>query len=412
MAVTSDLLKPTSSSERVVSVDILRGVAVLGILLMNIQSFAMPSVAYSNPTAFEKLSSNDLWVWVVSHVFADQKFMAIFSMLFGASIVMLSQKARKDNLRSTDLQNRRFIFLAFIGLLHAYFIWYGDILLLYAVCGFFMFSFRSKKTKVQIRAGIIFLIIGSLISLVIGYTTPLWEQGEYEATKSEIWTPTAQAIAEEIDINTNTWERQILYRAPQAFQLQTTVFLFETFWRISGLMLIGMALFKRRVLKSKQSVKYYSKMIGYGLGLGLPLVVIGTILDFNYEWDFKLSFFYFTQFNYWGSVLMALGYIGVIMLMTKASTRSFIAQKLAAVGRTALSTYLLQSIICSFIFYGHGLGLFGDLDRSAQAVFVLGIWVFNIAFANIWLHFFRYGPFEWLWRSLTYGKAQPLFKAD
>lgn len=412
MTVTSDLLKPTSSSERVVSMDILRGVAVLGILMMNIQSFAMPSVAYSNPTAFEKFTGNDLWVWVVSHVFADQKFMAIFSMLFGASIVMLSQKARKDNLRSTDLQNRRFIFLALIGLLHAYFIWYGDILFLYAVCGFFMFSFRSKKTKVQIRAGITFLIIGSLISLLIGYTTPLWEVGEYEATKAEMWMPSAPSVNEEIDFYTNTWERQFLYRAPQAFQMQTAVFIFETFWRISGLMLIGMALFKRRVFKAKQSVKYYSKMIGYGLGLGLPLVVIGTILDFNYDWDFKLSFFYFSQFNYWGSVLMALGYIGVIMLMTKASTRSFLAQKIAAVGRTALSTYLLQSIICGIIFYGHGLALFGDLDRSAQAVFVLGIWVFNIAFANIWLYFFRYGPFEWLWRSLTYGKIQPLSKAD
>ena len=412
MAITSDLLKPTGSSERVISMDILRGAAVLGILVMNIQSFAMPSVAYNNPTAFEKFSGNDLWVWVISHVFADQKFMAIFSMLFGASIVMLSQKARKENLRSTDLQNRRFIFLALIGLLHAYFIWYGDILFLYAVCGFFMFSFRSKKTKVQIRAGITFLVIGSLISLVIGYSIPLWEQGEYEATKTEIWMHTARSVNEEIDFYTNTWERQILYRAPQAFEMQTTIFLFETFWKISGLMLIGMALFKRRVFKAKQSVRYYSKMIGYGLGLGLPLVVIGTLLDFNYEWDFKLSFFYFSQFNYWGSVLMALGYIGVIMLMTKASTRSFLAKKLAAVGRTALSTYLLQSIICSFIFYGHGLALFGDLDRSAQAVIVLGIWVFNITFSNIWLYFFQYGPFEWLWRSLTYGKAQRLLKAD
>ena len=411
MALRSDLLKPTGSQERVVSMDILRGVAVLGILVMNIQSFAMPSVAYSNPTAFEKFSGNDLWVWVVSHAFGDQKFMAVFSMLFGASIMMLSQKARKENLRSTELQNRRFIFLALIGLAHAYFIWYGDILFLYAVCGFFMFSFRSKKTKIQIRAGVLFLVIGSLISLVIGYTTTVWEPGEYEATRTEIWQPTAEAIAEEIDFYTNSWERQLLYRAPQAFQMQTTVFLFETFWRISGLMLIGMALFKRRVFKAKQSVKYYSKMIGFGLGLGLPLVVVGMLLDFNYEWDFKLSFFYFSQLNYWGSVLMALGYIGVIMLMTKASTRSFLAQKLAAVGRTALSTYLLQSIICGFIFYGHGLGLFGDLDRSAQAVFVLGIWIFNIAFANIWLHYFQYGPFEWLWRSLTYGKAQRLYKS-
>ncbi|MFT6873875.1 MAG: hypothetical protein ACJAVN_002899 [Roseivirga sp.] len=410
MTKASHLLNPVDPQARVVSMDILRGIAVLGILAMNIQSFAMPSVAYSNPTAYENLSGNDLWVWLVSHVFADQKFMAIFSLLFGASIVMISQKARKEQMRSTGLQNRRFFFLALFGLIHAYLLWYGDILFIYAICAFFMFTFRSKKSATQIKVGVLLLVIGSLISLVIGYTTPLWEPGEYEATKTEIWTPESGAIAEEIDFYRGTWERQILYRAPQAFQMETTVILFETFWKVAGLMLIGMALYKRRVFNAKQSVKYYSKMMGYGLGMGLPLVIGGVILDFNYDWDFRLSFFFFSQLNYWGSILMALGYIGIVMIITKTSTRGFIAKRLSGVGRMALSTYLIQSIICGFLFYGHGLALFGDLDRSAQAVFVLGVWVFNIAFAGVWLSFFKYGPFEWLWRSLTYGKAQPLFK--
>nr|WP_255552060.1 DUF418 domain-containing protein [Roseivirga sp. E12] len=173
-----------------------------------------------------------------------------------------------------------------------------------------------------------------------------------------------------------------------------------------------MALYKRRVFKGKQSTKYYSKMIGYGLGLGLPLVVMGTILDFNYEWDFRLSFFFFSQLNYWGSVLVALGYVGVVMILTKDSARGFISRRMADVGRMALSTYLMQTIICSFLFYGHGLALFGDLDRSFQLVVVLAIWVFNIAFASIWLKSFKYGPFEWLWRSLTYGKVQSMSKND
>ncbi len=410
MTKATYILNPVEPSARIVSMDILRGVAVLGILVMNIQSFAMPYVAYSNPTAYENLSGNDLWVWLMSHVFADQKFMAIFSMMFGASIVMLSQKARKEHMRSTDLQNRRFVFLAIFGLIHAYLIWYGDILFVYAICAFFMFMFRSKKSGVQMKAGVILLIIGSAISLIIGYTTPLWEPGEYETAQVETWTPEPSTISEEVEYARGTWERQILYRAPQAFKMQTTVFIFETFWKVAGLMLIGMALYKRRVFKGKQSTKYYSKMIGYGLGLGLPLVVIGTMLDFNYEWDFRMSFFFFSQFNYWGSILVALGYVGVVMLVTKTSTRSFIAKRLANVGRMALSTYLMQSIICSFLFYGHGLALFGDLDRSFQLVVALAIMVFNIAFASIWLSYFKYGPFEWLWRSLTYGKMQPLYK--
>ena len=395
-----------------VSLDILRGVAVLGILVMNIQSFSMPSSAYVNPSSFENLGGYDFYVWLLSHVFADQKFMAIFSMLFGASVVMISQKARKEQLRSSDLQYRRFIFLGLIGIAHAYLLWMGDILLLYAICGLLMFIFRSKSTATQIRAGVIFLVIGSAISLLIGYSVPLWEPGEYEATAAELWNPAAEAQQEEIDYYTSSWERQLFIRAPQAFEMQTTVFVFQSFWRIAGCLLIGMALYKRRVFKLKQSSKYYTKMVAYGLGIGLPLVISGTILDFHYDWDFRLSFFFFSQFNYWGSILMAIGYIGIVMLFCKANTRSFFAKQLANVGRMALSNYLMQSIICTFIFYGHGFALFADLDRSAQAVIVLRIWVVQIAFSSFWLSYFNFGPFEWIWRSLTYGKPQPFLKSN
>jgi len=372
----------------------------------------MPSSAYINPTSFENLDGYDFYVWLLSHVFADQKFMAIFSMLFGASVIMISQKARKEQLRSSDLQYRRFIFLGLIGIAHAYLLWMGDILLLYAICGLLMFIFRSKNTSTQIKAGIIFLVIGSAISLLIGYTVPLWEPGEYDATVSDIWNPPIEEQNQEIDYYTSSWERQMLIRAPQAFDMQTTVFIFQNFWRIAGCMLIGMALYKRRVFKLKQSKRYYLKMVAYGLGIGLPLVIVGTMLDFQYDWDFRLSFFYFSQFNYWGSVLMAIGYIGIVMLFCKSSTRTFLAKRMADVGRMALSNYLMQSIICTYIFYGHGFALFGDIDRSVQALIVLGIWIVQIAFSSLWLSYFKFGPFEWVWRSLTYGKSQALLKTN
>ena len=164
---------------------------------MNIQSFAMTSSAYINPTSFENLSGNDLYVWLFSHVFADKKFMTIFSVLFGASIIMISQKARKEHVRSADLQYKRFIFLGILGILHAYLIWAGDILLVYAICGLLMFIFRSKKSATQIRSGVTFLIIGSVISLLIGYSVPFWGPAEYEATVSEMWNPPAKAQAKE-----------------------------------------------------------------------------------------------------------------------------------------------------------------------------------------------------------------------
>lgn len=410
MANASYILTPTEPKARYASIDILRGIAVLGMVFITIQSFAMPMTAYINPSIYESLSGNDLYVWIFSHVFVDKKFEAIFVMLFGASMVMLSQKARKEHLRSSDLQNKRFVYLGIFGLLHAYLLWYGDVLLILAITGLLMFVFRRKKSSTQIRAGIIFLIIGSAISLILGYTVPVWEPGEYEANRTEIWEPNAADIAEEIDYYTGPWERQILYRAPQAFKLQTSQFVFQDFWKYAGMMLLGMALYRRKAFKAKQSSRFYMKMLGYGIGLGLPLVSVGTMLHFNYDWDFKMSYFFISQLNYWGSILMAIGYIGVVMLFCKSSTRSFLARRLAEVGRMALSNYILISLVCSFIFYGQGLALFGDVDRALQAVFVLGICVLVATLSAVWLAYFKFGPFEWLWRTLTYGKLQKVSK--
>lgn len=411
MAVTSVILSPTTRANRIEALDVLRGIAVLGILVMNIQSYSMPGAAYINPTVFENLEGNMLNVWLVSHVFADQKFMTIFSILFGGSMIMLSNKAKKEHVRSGELQYRRLGWLLIIGLIHAYFIWYGDILVAYAICGFFMFIFRRKKTKSLFRAAGIFLAMGSLITLLIGYTVPLWEPGEYDNARVEIWEPTAEDIGEEIEFYTSGWERQMFRRAPDAFKMQTTVFATSTFWRVSGLILLGMALYKKKALTAKQSAKYYVKMIGYGLGLGVPLVILGPLLNFHFEWDFKYSFFFISQLNYWGSLLMGMGYIGVIMYIMKNTKGGWLSKRLAQVGRMALTNYLMQSIICTFLFYGHGLGLFGDVDRGAQVLIVVSIWVFQIAFSAIWLNYFRFGPFEWIWRSLSYGKLQPMLSA-
>lgn len=412
MAPSTLILKPTQGKGRIPSIDILRGLAVLGILIMNIQSFSMPSSAYFNPTSFERLSGSDLSVWLLSHVFANQKFMAIFSMLFGASIIMLSTKAKKENVRSTNLQYRRFFFLAIIGLLHAYLLWAGDILFPYAICGFLLFSFRGKRSLTLLKAGIVFLAVGSLISLFIGYSVPFWEPGEYQQNMAEVWSPSNQQHSEEIDYYTSHWERQMIRRIPDAYGMQTTVFLFDSFWRIAGCMLIGMFLFKRQAFQAKQSKKFYFRLIGIGWGIGLPIIVIGTLLDFHFDWNYKLSFYFFSQFNYWGSVLLALGYIGILMLICKSGTQSFLAKRLGNIGQMALTNYLMQSIICTYLFYGHGLGLFGGLDRSMQAITVLIIWAFQFLFSWLWLSYFAIGPFEWLWRSLTYAKIQRIGKGN
>lgn len=199
------ILSPTEKQDRILAIDTLRGFAVLGMLLMTVQSFAMPNIAVTNPTVFEKLSGIDLNVYLVSHVFADQKFMALFSMLFGASMIMLSNRARKEHIRSGDLQKKRLFWLLIFGLFHSYLIWYGDLLVAYAICGFFMFIFRRRKTKALFTIGIIFLAIGSAISLVIGYTIPLWEEGELQSNIQRLWHPSSETISQEIEYYRSTW---------------------------------------------------------------------------------------------------------------------------------------------------------------------------------------------------------------
>jgi len=156
LSTASLILSPTKKQDRVLSIDVLRGFAVLGMLLMTVQHFSMPNIAVSNPTVFENLSGVHLGVYLVSHVFADQKFEAIFSILLGASIIMISNRAKKEQIRSGGIQKKRLFWLLIIGLIHAYLIWYGDLLVAYAICGLFMFRFRRKKSKVLFNYGILF----------------------------------------------------------------------------------------------------------------------------------------------------------------------------------------------------------------------------------------------------------------
>ncbi|MCK4465201.1 MAG: DUF418 domain-containing protein, partial [Bacteroidales bacterium] len=151
----------------------------------------------------------------------------------------------------------------------------------------------------------------------------------------------------------------------------------------------------------------YIKLSIPGFVIGFALVIWGIVKNFAVNWSFDFSMFLGWQFNYWGSVFVALGYIGVIMLISKSVFFKKITRPLAAVGRTALTNYLAQTIICTLIFYGHGLGLFARVERKEQVLFIIVIWLFQLIISTVWLQRFRFGPAEWIWRSLTYLKIQP-----
>jgi uncharacterized protein len=398
---------PVGQPDRIAALDVLRGFALLGILVMNIQFFSMPGVAYMNPTAFGDLSGANLAVWFVSHVFFDQKFMTIFSLLFGAGIVLFTTRAEAKAHRAGWLHYKRMFWLLVIGLMHAHLIWPGDILVLYATCGAIVFLFRRLAAVPLIGIGVLTLAVGSIIWQVLGWSVQFWPPEAVATIIAENWRPPLESLEKEIAIYQGGWLTQMQERVPTALAFETIYTLLWGLWRAGGLMLIGMAFYKLGIVTGERTPSFYARMFALGATAGLALILFGVSQHFAANWSFPYSFFTGSQFNYWGSLLLSGGWIGMVMLAVRTRALPALTSRLGAVGRMAFTNYLMHSIVCTTIFYGHGFGLFGEVSRLGQAIVVLAVWTVQLIVSPIWLRHFQFGPFEWLWRSLTYGHAPP-----
>ena len=398
---------PVVQTERIDAIDVLRGFALLGILLMNVQSFAMPQAAYFNPTAYGELKGANLNVWVAVRMLADQKFMTIFSMLFGAGIVLMAGRAEARG-ATRRVHYRRMRWLLVIGLLHAHLLWSGDILFLYAVCGMLVYPLRHQPPGRLIAMGVALLAVASAYSIGSGVSLPYWPQEAREGFAANAWRPSAEMIEAELAVMRGGWLDQQLTRSAGALEFETSLLISWGVWRAGGLMLIGMALFRREVFSARRSPRFYAALIALAVAVGLPLQAYGIALDFNRGWPLW-SFFIGTQFNYWPSIAVSLGYVGLVMLACRTEALRALTRPFAAVGQTALTNYLLQTVLCTTIFYGHGLGWFGSVDRVGQIGVVASVWAVQLIASPLWLRRFRFGPAEWAWRSLTYG-ARPALR--
>ena len=398
---------PVTETERIVPMDVLRGFALLGILVMNIQSFAMVGYVYDNPTVYGDLNGANFLVWLLSHLLADQKFLSIFSMLFGAGIVLIWQKAESSGARPTRLHYRRVGWMILFGLLHAYLLWYGDILYTYGMCGLFVYLFRRSSPRTLVLSSLALATIGSLIAIGLGLFWVPHLSPDIKAELIEEWQPSPQTINEELAAYRGSWIDQMSDRVPSALDIETSEFLRFYGWKASSLMLLGMALFKLGAFHARWSRRQYLSLVGAGLLVGIPMTIFGVVQNFAKNWDVRYSFYLGGQYNYWGSYLVALGWTGLIMMWCQGSRASALKERMAAVGRMAFSNYILQTVICTTIFYGHGFGYFGSVPRTGQILIVFAIYAAQLVIAPLWLRHFRFGPLEWLWRSLTYGKRQP-----
>jgi uncharacterized protein len=228
----------------------------------------------------------------------------------------------------------------------------------------------------------------------------------------DFWAPGTTILQEEIAAFRGGWLAQMPKRLEYALEYHTFDLWIWGFWRAGGLMLIGMALLKWRVLTGEQSTRFYSTLAVVGFLAGLPIVALGVRQMDVWQWEAISSFILGTQFNYWGSLLVAGGWVGLFLLLWKKGALGVLAMRLIALGRTAFSGYILTSIICTFVFYGHGLGFFGTVGRPGQLLVTFAVWITLLIVAPLWLERFRFGPLEWLWRSLTYGERQPMRVLD
>jgi len=403
---------PAGDSERMVALDALRGIAVLAILVMNIQYFSQVTAAYSNPTLIGPFVGSDFWLWLLARVFFDEKMMAIFSMLYGAGVLLLTSRVEAKGISALPIFLRRSFWLVIFGLLHAYLLWSGDILFSYGVCGLLVYPFRKQASRRLFIIGVLFFGVSSLVYLGYSWSMRSWTPDRIRALEQEIWRPTPQQIATQVNRYRGGWRTQMSQRIPEARLQQTQALLCLTLWRAGGLMLVGMALYKVRLLSGSLAASLYWKLAGLGFAMGIPMVSYGAYCDIVRGWDFRYAFLIGSQFNYWGSLGVALGWICLVMLMCNTPSLNRWSRRFAAVGRMAFSNYILETIICTTIFYGHGLGQFGRLNRAQGMGIVLASWILIVRLSQVWMRRFYFGPLEWFWRSLTYQARQPFRRAE
>ena len=423
-----DEITPIALKARVQSIDTLRGFALLGILLMNIIAFANPFAAYYLPSIDRADTGLNLSVFMFMDIFVEGSMRTIFSILFGAGLLIFINKPNVEPRTIKSLFYRRSLLLVAFGLFNSYILlWLGDILYTYGMTGLVLYWFRdlSARKLAGISAGII-LLLSLLHTASYMYSAELGE-----ATRIIEALPAGTTLTSEQEEVLRDWgdflnqqyvgvklaEQQLRlmqsgyidnFRGiiPINFMLQTTGFIATTFWDALAMMLLGMALFKWGLLDCSRTARVYGAMALAGLCIGLPINTWETLAFVNSGFHFEWAALNRPTYDL-GRLSLALGYIGLIMLICKSGVLKKMQRLLSKVGQMALTNYLSHSLICNFIFMGWGLGLAGALHRIEIYYLVLGIWIFQIIASSLWLNYFRFGPAEWVWRSLTYKKRQP-----
>ena len=371
---------PVRESARITSLDLIRGVAVLGILLMNAVSFKFGPGPYFNLSAGGSETWLDWTVGIFGEIFIDQKFMGLFSLLFGAGMILFIDRAASRGRRAVGLNLWRNALLLLIGILHSL-MWYGDVLMAYAVASFFLIALRKLPDRALISVGV--------VAFALSIACALLAQNMADTTTtslSGLWTPG--------DVPT-----QDVIAVP---------FLLGYFLRALGLILIGAGLYRTGFMNGGLPERTYRLTAIVGLTIGLPLAAAGVVVTAVNDYSREVAFIGQIP-NTLGTIPASLGYMSLIILWNNRAD-SWLKERLRSTGRMALTNYLTQTVLGVLVL----TVLLRDVDfvnRAAVLLFVFAVWTLQVWWSQAWLSRFLYGPAEWIWRVATYRTGQPLRRA-
>lgn len=400
---------PLSPGERIHALDIIRGFALLGILLMNIEYFQKPMQAIVLGFDDAQAGLDHAVAWF-SFTFVQGKFYTMFSLLFGLGFVVFLDRAMQKGASARLLFARRLLVLLAIGAAHAFLVWSGDILLTYALVGFLLLLFARTPAGRLWKWGVFFFVVPTLlmwlgaVGIEAAMRTPSGDElmAGFAADRERLLADIARG---HLVYGAGSYWEAVAWRVHElGFFYRNMLFFAPT---VLGMFLIGAAFGRAGVFASPDAHRrLFRGMMLFGYGLGIPAALAWGVYGADVEMMVP---------TVKGAALMTcaavasmglcLAYMGTLMALLRGGRMWLM--RLAPVGRMALTNYLLHSVVFTLLFYGYGLGLYGEFGRAATTLMALGLYAFQVWFSGWWLERYRIGPMEWLWRTLTYGRVQP-----
>ena len=436
---------------RFVQIDVLRGFALLGIYWINVFVFGLPALDYYFPPELNDESLVNSTISIIGEVYVEGTMRGLFSILFGASALIFLDEAKLAG-RGLDLVDRyyrRTLLLLLFGVIHAYFLlWPYDVLYAYGLFGLFLFPLRKLPVKVLLACALVLLLIGDLdiqAPQLDGASKTSLEKvdfsGDDEPKEEETLNPRSDSVSPKAEISVTEYiegsykvtskqppwsdsiDKLLKSLSPEVYHSgYTTIFSLQKYlvvfkqsitiyqdylFDIGGMMLMGMALLKLGVLTGQRTAFVYLLLAVFGYSVG---TVTRYLLALD-GLDSGSALHVTTGYNM-GRLLIALGHIGLVGLLCRSVWLKSISRLLAGAGRMALTNYIMQTVISVFIFYGFGFGLYAELERYQLILVCTGVWLFQLAYSNIWLIWYKHGPLEWAWRSMIYGKRQSIRRSQ